>query len=411
MKKFSSGLGVGFGAGIALGVLICLTGLVVFKQIGANQEAKDSARQAQLEAKAESWAGTFLSEPQIAELATIYLADRQNFGLVIGISCSNQTRVYGYGRISRKLARPPDGNSVFEIGSLTKTFTGLALGIMATRNEIGLDDTLASLLPPQVKIPEDAGRLITLKHLITHSAGLPRLPSNLGDLSPDNPYKDYSTKELYEALNTLHVKQKRIGRRYEYSNFGVGLLGHILTLKSGCSYDDLILQRISKPVGLTSTRQYPTVEMKNHLMPGHEDGHEVSHWDFQSLAGCAALYSSANDLLRYANLFFSNTNDVRPSSGGGGIKGDGGNDLATAAELATRVHYQNQREGERLGLAWEIEDVDGTDIYSHDGATGGFCSYLAFNKEKRRAVVVLSNSTADVGSIGTALSETVLVAP
>jgi CubicO group peptidase (beta-lactamase class C family) len=174
----------------------------------------------------------------------------------------------------------------------------------------------------------------------------------------------------------------------------------------------MILERITKPGGLTSTRQFPTAEMKDHLMPGHEDGHEVSHWDFQALAGCAALYSSANDLLRYANLFFSNTNEVHLALGGGDITGnEGDNDLAAAVELATRVHYQNQKEGECIGLAWQIEDVDGTDIYSHSGATGGFCSYLAFNKENRRAVVVLSNSTADVESIGTALSETVLVAP
>jgi CubicO group peptidase (beta-lactamase class C family) len=238
MKKFFLGLGSGVAAGIVLGVLICFVGFVAYKQISGNQDDKDAEIQKQIEAKAEPWAGTYPSEPQIAQLAKIYLADKHNFGLVIGISSSNQTRIYGYGRVSRKVAHPPDGNSVFEIGSITKTFTGLALGIMATRNEIALDDTLTSLLPPQVKIPGDAGRRITIKHLITHSSGLPRLPSNLGDLSPDNPYKDYSTKELYEALNTLHVKQKKIGRRYEYSNFGVGLLGHILTLKSGRSYDE-----------------------------------------------------------------------------------------------------------------------------------------------------------------------------
>src|SRR6478609_516678 len=131
MKKFFVGLGSGFAAGTVVGVLICVVGFIAFKQITTNQEDKDSEIQKQIEAKAEPWAGTFLSEPQIAELAKIYLADGHNFGLVIGISSSNQTRIYGYGRTSSKVARPPDGNSVFEIGSITKTFTGLALGIMA----------------------------------------------------------------------------------------------------------------------------------------------------------------------------------------------------------------------------------------------------------------------------------------
>jgi CubicO group peptidase (beta-lactamase class C family) len=409
MKKFSSGFGAGLGAGIFLGILFSF---VFFKQTTGDQQATDAKTQEQIEAKAESWDGTFLSESQIGELAKIYLANKQNFGLVIGICSSNHTSIYGYGRISRKLARPPDGDSVFEIGSITKTFTGLALATMATRNEIRLDDTLATVLPQQVKIPDDAGRLITLKHLVTHSSGLPRLPSNLGDVSPENPYKDYSTKELYDALNTLHVKQKKIGRRSEYSNFGVGLLGHILTLKSGRSYEELIVDRICQPAGLGSTRQFPSAEMKEHVVPGHEAGHEVSHWDFRSLAGCGALNSSANDLLRYASVYFNRTNDARLVPGGGEANSNGGNNnLDAAVELATRVHYQNLKDGERIGLAWQIQDIDGTDIYCHSGGTGGFCSYLAFNKENRRAIVVLSNSTADVEPIGAALVETILVAP
>jgi CubicO group peptidase (beta-lactamase class C family) len=411
MKKFVWGLALGLAFGTVLGVVLGFVGFAAFKQMAGDQESKDSKTQEQIEAITESWSGSFPSEAQIAELAKIYLADKQNFGLVIGISSNNQTRIYGYGRISSKVSRPPDGNSVFEIGSITKTFTGLTLGIMATRHEVGLNDTLESLLPRQVKIPDDAGNLITLKHLVTHSAGLPRLPANLGDLSPENPYKDYSTNDLYEALNALHVKQKHIGRRTEYSNFGFGLLGHILSLKSGRSYEKLVVENICKPAGMVSTRQFATAEMKAHLVPGHEDGHEVSHWEFQTLAGCGALYSSANDLLRYANLYCSGSG-FRPAFGGGQPKGsESDDDLAAAVQLATQVHFQNPKDGERLGLAWQIEDIDGTDIYWHNGGTGGFCSYLAFNNENHRAVVVLSNSTADLDPIGGALAESVLVAP
>jgi CubicO group peptidase (beta-lactamase class C family) len=411
MKKFFLGLGLGLAVGIGLGVLICVAGFFIYKQVTTDQEAKDSQIQEQIEAKAEPWEGSFLSESKIAELAKIYLANKHNFGLVIGVCTNNHTRIYGYGRISSKLPQPPDGDSVFEIGSITKTFTGLTLGLMVTRNEIGLDDSLANVLPPQVKIPDDAGKLITLKHLITHTAGLPRVPENLGDLPVDNPYRDYSTKKMYDALNVLHVKKKRIGRRSEYSNFGVGLLGHILALKSGRSYDDLVLERICRPGGLTSTRQFPTAQMKPHLVPGHDDGREVSHWDFDALAGCGALNSSANDLLRYANLYFSTTNS-RPSLGGGEARdGSDDNGFGAAVDLATTVQFENRKDGDRLGLAWQIDDINGTDIYFHDGGTGGFCSYLAFNKANRRAVVVLSNSTADVNAIGAALAKTVLVAP
>jgi CubicO group peptidase (beta-lactamase class C family) len=411
LKKFFAGFGLGLASGVGLGVFLCFVGFTAYKQFTADQDTKDSQLQEQIEAKAEPWEGTSLSETQIADLAKIYLADKDNFGLVVGILSNDQTRIYGFGHVSKKIAQPPDGNSVFEIGSITKTFTGLALGIMATRNEIGLDDTLSKRLPAEVKIPDGAGGLITLKHLATHSGGLPRLPSNLGDDSPENPYKDYSIKELYEALNTLHVKRKNIGRHSEYSNFGVGLLGHILSLKSGRNYEDLIVERICKPGGLASTRQFFTTAMKDHIVPGHDGGHETSHWDFQALAGCGALRSSANDLLHYASMYFSSTN-TRPALGGGESKDDADDKgLRAAVELATMVHFENKKDGERTGLVWGIDDIDGTDIYSHDGGTGGFRSYLGFNKQNRRAVVVLSNSTTDVDSIGAALAKTVLVAP
>src|SRR3954471_7851569 len=116
MKKVFPGLALGFAAGTVLGVLICLIGFGVFKHITSDQEARDAEIQKKIETKAAPWAGTFLSEPQIAELAKIYLADKHSFGLVIGISSNSQTRIYGYGRISSKVARTPDGNSVFEIG-------------------------------------------------------------------------------------------------------------------------------------------------------------------------------------------------------------------------------------------------------------------------------------------------------
>ena len=244
-------------------------------------------------------------------------------------------------------------------------------------------------------MPDDAGKHITLKHLASQCSGLPRLPPNLSAISLKNPYKDYSAKKLYEALNEIHVRRKAIGRRYEYSNFGVGLLGHILATKAGQSYNDLILERICKPCGLKSTRQIPSAEMTARLVPGHNNGKAVGHWDFLALAGCGALYSSANDLLRYANVFLGST--------------DTG--LADAADLATTVQFTDKKENARIALAWQVLEINCEDIFWHNGVTGGFRSFLAFNKEKRRAIMVLSNSSASVDAIGMSLAKSTLVAP
>ena len=159
----------------------------------------------------------------------------QSVGIVVGVIGPEGRRVIAYGQLEKSDPRPLSGDTVFEIGSMTKVFTSLLLAGMVQRGEVALDDPVAKYLPAKVKMPERNGRQITLVDLSTHTSGLPRLPTNMKPADPNNPYADYTVEQLYQFLSRYQLTRD-IGSQYEYSNLGGGLLGHVLALRAGMSY-------------------------------------------------------------------------------------------------------------------------------------------------------------------------------
>src|SRR5271157_2778321 len=176
----------------------------------------------------------------------------QGVGIVVGVIEPQGRREVAYGSLNQGDSRPLDGDTIFEIGSVTKVFTSLLLADMVQRGEVALTDPVARYLPSQVKMPERGGRQITLQDLATHTSGLPRLPSNLNPKDPANPYADYSVDQLYQFLSGYQLTRD-IGSQSEYSNLGGGLLGHVLARPAGMDYEALVKSRICEPLGMKST--------------------------------------------------------------------------------------------------------------------------------------------------------------
>ena len=170
-------------------------------------------------------------------------AQRQSVGLVVGVIEPNGRRVVTYGSLAKGDSRPLNGDTIFEIGSITKVFTSLLLADATERHEVALTDPIAKYLPPQVKVPERGGRSITLQDLSTHTSGLPRMPANMDPKDPSNPYADYSVDQLYQSLSTVQLTRD-IGAQYEYSNLDGGLLGHVLARRAGMDYEALVQSRM-----------------------------------------------------------------------------------------------------------------------------------------------------------------------
>ncbi len=287
-------------------------------------------------------------------------------GVMVGVIDNGEVEYFSYGTKNLVDDDPVTKETLFEIASITKTFTALLLMDQVEKEGMGLDDPIELYLP-NITIPEKNGKKITLRHLATHSSGLPCLPTNLelrGRLS--NPYKDYGVSELYAFLES-HSLENEPGEKCEYSNLGVGLLGHILYLKTGQTYESLI-KELCATLGMQSTCITIGEAEAARLAIGHHMKRPVDNWDFLALEGAGAIRSSAEDLIAYlkANI---------------------------ASHNLLKLCHQKQREFNDqygMGLGWLIADDS---IIWHNGATGGYRSFIGFDQNSNRGVVILTNST------------------
>lgn len=326
--------------------------------------------------------GDSVFSPAFRENVEYRVDNHQITGIVIGVVTPEGTWFFSRGVGSLKTNEPVDENSVFEIGSNTKTFTGVLLADEVVNGRLGLDDPLQKLLPAGITAPTRGGRTIDLVHLANHTSGLPRSPANFVRIDPDNPYAAYTPEQAYAALDAYELPRD-IGAEFVYSNFGMGLLGTVLAYRNGVTYEELVLAKITGPLGMKDTRIVLTPDLEARLARGHHFGIEVGNWDFQAIAGAGAIRSTAVDMLRYlaANIGLVET------------------ELSPALELShedTGATFGDIK----VGLGWLKTPCDGGEIIWHDGGTGGYMSYMGFRKETRTGVVVLTNSQSFPDDLG-----------
>src|SRR5207248_8908991 len=219
-----------------------------------------------------------LSDSAIRAVIKERVDAKRSSGIAVGIlDPDGHTRVFAYG--TSGTSRPLDANSVFEIGSITKTFTATTLADMAAKGEVMLDDPVAKYLPSGSKVPSRNGREITLVDLATQSSGLPRMPTNFHPKDPTNPYADYTEQQAIDFVSSYQLTRD-VGAEYEYSNLGMGLLGIALARREGTSYEQLVRKHVIDPLQMSDTRVTFTSSMRERLALGHDDaGPVVSTWD------------------------------------------------------------------------------------------------------------------------------------
>ena len=303
-------------------------------------------------------------------------------GIVVGIVDADKTEYFSYGVRSLTGKEPVDEHSVFEIGSITKTFTGIILADMVLKGKMNLNDPLQKYLPEGVTAPTRNGASVKLVNLSNHTSSLPRMPDNFTPANPANPFADYSEKQMYDFLKSYELTRD-IGSQYEYSNYTAGLLGHIMATNDGRTYEALMIDVIAKPLGLQDTRITFTPNMKKNLAMGHSGGVEVENWDITSLAGAGAIRSTAVDMLNF----------VRANMGKIDSK------LYPSMQLS---HENSRGEGTSpmVGLGWHINVADGLELVWHNGGTGGYRAFAGFLKGGDMGVVVLTNSSTSADDIG-----------
>jgi D-alanyl-D-alanine-carboxypeptidase/D-alanyl-D-alanine-endopeptidase len=311
----------------------------------------------------------------------------RHVGLVIGARAGGRTGYWHRGLL-------PDGpTSIFEIGSITKTFTTTLLADMAREGLVALDDPVQRHLPDGVRLPV-RGRDITLEDLATHTSGLPRLPKGL--LWPAltrnrrDPYARLDAARLAAAIGATRPRREP-GRKVAYSNYGMGLLGHVLALRTGTSYERLVRARICEPLGLDDTWIDTPADARGRLAAGHTwRGRPTPPWHLAALAGAGALRSTAPDLLAFLGL-----HTPPPES-----------PLAAAAAETARPRVAWHKL--RVGLGWLIVPPGRRlpwgrlrhTMLIHEGGTGGFRSFAGVVPERDACAVVLANHARSVGRLG-----------
>jgi CubicO group peptidase (beta-lactamase class C family) len=297
--------------------------------------------------------------------------------LVFGIVDGDKSEIITFGKLDD--GKAADGDTVYEIGSITKTFTATILARAVKAGRLSLDTPVAQLLG-DFKLPSRDGKEITLGNLATQHSGLPRVPGNFAAADPANPYADYDAAKLKAFLGAYQL-QRDPGATYEYSNLGYGLLGYTLAQSAHTPYASLVEDEILKPLGMGLSGVAFTAAMRSHLAPGHDEhGKPMNNWDFDALAGAGAIRSTGNDMLRYLR-----TNMGLDSS-----------PLLDAMKFAQEPLADMSRTM-RIGLAWITTDKG---IVWHNGGTGGYRSFIGFTTDRRHGVVILSDTSVDVDDLG-----------
>jgi len=324
------------------------------------------------------------SEEVKALLVQLVDVEKRAPRIVVGmIAADPQERwVVGYGKLSATDTRLPDGDTVFQIESMGKLFTGSLLAQAVLNSEVSLDDPISMYLPEGVTSPEYEGKPITLLDLATHTSGFPHMPGNLHPKDPGNPFGDYTLDQMYDFLSGYRLTRAP-GSIYEYSSYGFGLLGNLLVRHTGLvDYETLLLERICRPLGMDSTRVRLTPELRSRLATPHIS-YSVATSDRENitLAGAGGTRSTVNDLLKFlaANMGITDS------------------ELQPALQLANTPQRPVIGK-DTIGLGWQV--AANPAIHWHNGGGAGYSAYLGWDPQRKVGVVVLTNGRMDIDRIG-----------
>ncbi len=324
-------------------------------------------------------ARAFPADSVVLDIIKQRVAEKRSAGIVVGmLEADGRTRIVAFGDPGP--GQPAlDGNSVFEIGSISKVFTATVLAELVKDGRVRLEDPIDKYLPASVHVPERNGLKITLGTLSEQNSGLPRMPNNFRPKDPKNPYVDYGVPQLYDFVSHYSLTRDP-GAQFEYSNLGVGLLGHVLTLVTGQSYEEMERERVWKPLGMTNTAIALTPWMKAHLALGHdEQGSVTANWDLDALAGAGAIRSTTIDMLKFAAA------NVHPERG----------PIEKAMAFAQTERAPAGAPQLTIGLNWLSNHAFGDTIVWHNGGTGGYRAFIGLAPSRRMAVVVMTNSAGE----------------
>ena len=284
-----------------------------------------------------------------------------------------------------------DASTAFEIGSVSKTMTSALLAELIGQGKGSLDDPLSAWLPEGTKVPTFQGQPILLRHVVTHTSGLPALPPGVAIADPNDPYAPVDAETLMASLERTPL-DRAPGTRFEYSNFASMLLSYAVARRAGSDFESLLDARLFTPLGMDGA--YVNLKPEGiRAATGHvPSGQPTPAWRFQTdVAGVGGVRATLDDMVRYVQAQL--------------------NPPASSLGAALTLSQQPVNPGSQPAMAmnWMMAPLDGRTLHAHEGGTGGFSSFVAFDRQQQRGVVVLSDtalhSLGGLGSLGLHLAD------
>ncbi len=319
-----------------------------------------------------------------------FIKKGHSYGVVVGVYKEGRSSVKGYGAIEQAGQGVPDALTVFQIGSLSKLFTASLLQRLCDEGLLSMDSTLESLIGETIPL-SPAAQQVTLRQLVTHTSGFPRVPKPLMQKTiavtgkaglMDNPYSHLAPEDIFDYLKT--TVDKREPGRFRYSNFGMGLLAHVLEIVTKQSFEELVSEKVLAPLDMKSTSVTLTPAMVRYLAQGYTaKGVPSQLWTFSILAGAGAFSSNVDDMMKF----------VRANIEQGSHMSE------------TLIKMQAPQFKGTTGIGWmQATFVDrffgNRGVVCHNGMVGGYTAYMAINSQDKYGIVVLSNKSVDVTMLG-----------
>ena len=303
-----------------------------------------------------------------------------NAGMVIALLDEHGVKIFQAGKLDNGTDQEVNADTLFEIGSVTKTFTALLALEMAQRGELNLDDPVTKYLPSSVKVPSQGGKQITLLNLAVQDSGLPFNATNFTGKGNKEQYDSYTADKMYAFLSGYALKDPP-GTKFQYSNLGMSLLGHVLERISKTNFESLVLDRICRPLHMDSTYVTPPPVLKSRMAVGHDNhGKRAPDFDLQVMVPAGALHSTVNDLVKYVAAQIGLTNSP----------------LSELMQQSQIIRHTGSPDFGKTAMPWFDRNAfnpPGTELLTHGGGTLGSAAFIGFDKKQRRGVVILSNQT------------------
>ena len=322
---------------------------------------------------------------EIDKAVTEFFTDPNNVGAVVAVIKNDGVFYYHYGEAKKGQETLPGNNTIFEIGSISKTFTGILLAKAVLDKKISLDDDIRKYLPATCAKLELDGKPVLVKHLSNHTSGLPRLTNDLGTTpgyDENDPYRHYTTAMYFNYLSRVKLESVP-GTKQEYSNTGVAVLGIILQKVYGQTYEQLLSKYIANPLKMGNTATFVLEKQLTNFATGYANGAVTPHWNLADTNPAGGIRSTLADMVLYLKA-----------------------NMADATPAIALSHKETFKEGEdSIGLGWFLYPTKGDILVWHNGGTGGFTSYTGYLKDSKSGVVVLTNSASQNGpdKIGTSI--------